>query len=201
MFRVLAGLVVVCLAIACGGNGDAGSDGSDLSASEIRPQPTGKSLGEQIEEAPVPLDIIEGFEIKPYFDKDATVTELAVSPGGHFEFYVVLSYPEPYYINALEYRLELPAGVSILAEKKFSGRALTIGDPLEDFTMAYECMPPGSYDVMKYFCEVGDEFAGGEIKTTPGMNKYGTLFLGTVTCKGEDAKLPAAGGVAVLKKN
>jgi hypothetical protein len=126
------------------------------------------------------------------------VTEKAVSQGDRFELYVFLGYPEPYHVNALEYRLELPAGVSILAEAKFDSHALTIGNPLEDFSMAYQCAPPGKYHVMKYECLAGEGFAGGEVRTTPGVNKHGKLFLGVVACQEEPTKIPAQGGTAVL---
>jgi len=203
MFRLFVGMaVLVCLVapvVGCGGGGDDASDDQKVSSTTIRPQPKEKPVGERIEEKPEPVDVIEGFEIKPYFDKYASSTERAVSPGDRFELYVVLGYPDPYHVNALEYRLELPAGVIILGESKFDSQALTIGDPLEDFSMAYQCMPPGIYHVMKYECQAGADFTGGEFRTTPGVNKYGKVFLGVVTCDGEAKKMPAQGGTAVLK--
>jgi len=202
MFRVLVGMAVLVFLVApvvgCGGGGDDASDDQKVSTTTSRPQPQKKSSGARIEDKAEPLDVIEGFEIKPYFDAYASSTERAVSPGDGFELYVFLGYPDPYHVNALEYRLEMPAGVNIVAESKFDSHALTIGNPMEDFSMAYQCMPPGKFFVMKYECQAGPDFTGGEFRTTPGVNKYGKLFLGVVTCQGEAEKIPAQGGTAVL---
>lgn len=200
LVRALVAVFVLVPLTGCGGGGDSSVDRQSR-AESARPQPKGESSGPRIEEKAEPLEVPEGFEIKPYFDEDATLTQRAVSPGERFELYIVLGYPDPHHVNALEYRLEFPAGVSIVAESKFDHNALTIGDPLEDFSIAYRCIPPGKYYVMRYECEVGEEFAGGEIRTTPGVNKYGNLFLGVVTCDGDPVKVPAEGGIALLSRN
>jgi hypothetical protein len=196
--RTVLAACVAALLMGCGGEeGDAGDQTRSQSS---RPQPQGQSTGPRISEKVVPLDIVEGFELMPYFDDAATTIERAVSPGEMFSFYVFVGYPEPYHVSALEFRLEMPKGVRILGETKFDDQALTVGNPLDDFSMAFTCRPPGKFHVVKYQCIAEDSFAGGEISTTPGVRANGKTFLGVVACSPEVHRLPAQGGSLILTK-
>jgi hypothetical protein len=202
MFRILVKMVVVvCLAVlvvGCGGDGDTGEE--TASSKSYRPEPKGESLGSQIPEAIEPLEIIEGVELVPYFDEAGTVSEDAVAPGELFTFYVFVGSPEPYHISALEYRLELPVGVRIVGGTKFDDKALTAGNALDDFSMAFQCRPPGKFYVMKYECIAEDSFTGGAINITPGVRTSGKTFLGVVACSPEIMRLPGAGGSLLLSR-
>ena len=203
MIRVFVRMVVAVsfamLVLGCGGE-EGGAGDQAASPQSSRPQPQGQSTGPRISEKVVPLDIVEGIELMPYFDEAATTIERAVSPGETFSFYVFVGYPEPYHVSALEFRIGLPKGVRIVGEMKFDDQALTVGNPLDDFSMAFTCRPPGKFYVMKYDCLAEESFAGGEISTTPGVRANGKTFLGVVACSPEVHKLPAQGGSLILTK-
>jgi hypothetical protein len=204
MFRLFVGTVVAaCLAVplvGCGG-GEEGAPGDQAASSQShRPVPQGESKGPRITEKPPALDIVEGVEIMPYFDEAGTAIEGAVSPGELFSFYIFVGYPEPYHVSAVEYRIDLPDGVRILGGTKFDDHALTVGNPLDDFSMAFTCRPPGKFYVMKYECLAEEGFAGGEVSITPGVRTSGKTFLGVVACSPEVYKLPAQGGSLILTK-
>jgi hypothetical protein len=184
--------------VGCGGGGGGnGSDEVSAKSESHRPQPQGESRS-AIPEKVEPLDAIEGIEIMPYFDEQGTVSEQAISPGDEFTFYVFIAYPEPYYASAVEYRVEMPEGTSILGESKFNDRALTVGSMMDDFSMAFGCIAPAKFYVMKYTCKADESFKGGEIMVTPGVKKNGQTFLGIATCRPDVKKLPGEGGSAVL---
>jgi hypothetical protein len=203
MFRKLGVAVLfVCLAAwlaGCGGNDEGASNERTTTARASQPTPEEKSR-EAIPEAPEPLDVMEGIEINPYFDEAGELSEMAVSPGKFFTFYVFVQYEEPFYISAAEYRLELPKGVSIVGETKFKEDALSVGDPLNDYSIAFGCIEPGKYYLVRYKCMADEQFTGGEIKVTPALTKQGNLFLGFACCQPDIVKLPAKGGTAVLTK-
>lgn len=204
MFRNLCGAItVVCLVAVlsgCGGGGEDGASGDQSASTQTsRPAPEEQSIAAIPPEAEK-LDVLEGFEINPFFDEGGSTSELAVSPGERFSFFVFMQYEEPFHVAAIEYRIDLPTGVKIQSESKFNANALSVGDPLTDYALAFGCMAPGKYLVMTYTCLAEAEFVGGEIKMTPGLNQQSTLFLGMATCKPDEIKIPAKGGVAVLTK-
>lgn len=201
MFRTLMVLFITALlavSAGCGGQENGGQSSSSDTRSESNESSTPQSREESRPMIPEPLEVVEGVEMNLYFDEAGTETEKAVAPGEMFAFYVVAEYKDPYHINAAEFRIDLPDGVEVVGSSKFTEKALTVGSWDSDFSMAFECQPPGKQYLMKYNCAVGPDFTGGDIEITPGVKSAGISFLGFVSCKPTTEKLPAKGGSATL---
>lgn len=205
MLRFFVGLAVVaclaaCLVLPISG---CSSDNNDTAAGDdSKTQSTAKAIDSESrsmippkEETP---EAIAGVLIRPYFDAAGGATELAVAAGQSFDLYVFAEYPPPYRVSAAEFRLELPAGVRVVEERKFNDKALTMGNHKTDFVMAFECVPDGKFHLIKYTCAAESAFKGGKIEVAPGVNAIGVSFLGFVTCEPDNQKIDAEGGSVTL---
>jgi hypothetical protein len=202
MFRILVGLMMIaCLVVTAAGCGGGEKEEGDLPEVTHTPSkaPEGQSRSMIPEKVEKPRTVVNVF-LRPYLDEAGELTELAVTPGETFPLYLFAEYKEPYHISAVEFRLDLPEGVQIGTQEKFRERALTMGEVGSDFVLAFQCAPPGKYYVMKFTCHTFEDFEGGEISVTPGVNSQGESFLGYVACEPETLKLPATGGSVKLTK-
>ena len=136
--------------------------------------------------------------IKPFFDDKGTVTEKTISPGDEFEVFIIAEYEETNSMTAAEYKLVLPAGVSILASQITDSLSLQSGKPETDFMIAFKCSPGPKMFLVRYTCLAGQNFAGGVIQTAEGDQ---TNFIGLVTCGNAPVQHKADTGKAVLKIN
>jgi len=189
MFRMLVVVIAVLSVIGCGGKQQesAGDTSSGQSESESR-----SMIPEKVEK---PSEIV-GVSLVPRFDEAGNLSEFAVAKGQRFEFFVIADVPEPFHTSASQFSVELPAGVTVVGTVNFHDRALTMGDYLSDYAMAYQCAPPGKFYLVKFTCETDATFAGGMIRTREGVTGEAKPYIGFVTC--EEERLPAAGGTATL---
>lgn len=194
MFRMFVVVMAVLSLIGCGGKQQesAGGASSGQTSGQSGSAPRAM-IPEKVEE---PTEIV-GVFVVPRFDEAGGMSELAIAAGEKFDVFVIAEFPEPYYISAAEFSIELPAGVSVLRAVNFLTRALTMGDYMSDYAMAFECTPPGKFYLVKFTCETDATFAGGTIRTREGVTGGSKPYIGFVTCESE--RLPAAGGVATLK--
>lgn len=199
IFILAAGLVA--MVAGCGGDGNDTAQNT-AQKTETAVTHTADKAPESQSRTMIPdaLEAVEGMALGVYFDEAGTVSEKAVAAGELITFYVTAEFKEPFHVNAAQYRVEVPDGIQVVGETKHSDRVLTVGSWESDFSIAFECRPPGKFYLVKYSCTVGPEFAGGVIKVTPGVNPHGISYLGFVSCKPTTEKLPAKGGSATLAK-
>lgn len=202
MFRLIVGFVaVLCLfspLAGCGG-GDDGEAESTAQTSTPATTPEGQSRPAIPDREEKP-DYVEGAFVSPFFDEAGTVSELAVTAGEKFTLYVFAEVPPPFQISAAEFRFDLPDGVTVINHETFGPRVLTMGTHNSDFVMGFECLESERIYLIKFNCIAGDDFAGGDIVMTPGVNASGATYLGFVSCQPETRRLPARGGKATLTK-
>jgi hypothetical protein len=201
MFRTLIVVLVTCLLGAgCGGDGNSGDSAASDKEQVVNRTVSEPPQGESRPMIPAPLEVVEGVTLSLYFDEAGTETEKSVAPGEQFSLFVTAEYKDPYHINAAEYRIGFPDGVEVIGSSKFTDHSLTVGSWETDFSMAFECRPPGKFYLMKYTCTAGPEFSGGKIEITPGVKAAGISFLGFVSCKPKTEKLPVNGGSVTLAR-
>ena len=196
-------LFALLFAAGCSGEGDDAGGATETAQTPAQSPPTtppstqGRAaIPEQIA-GPAADDVV----IQPFFDVGGNSTTLAVAPGENFSFYVFAEYAEPFHMTAAQYRVVLPAGVSILHEVKFSDRALTMGSYTESYSMAFECHKPGKWFLVKFNCLADDTFDGGKIEIVKAVPAQGDPYLGFVSCNTETPeKIPANGGSVSLNK-
>jgi len=136
---LVAALTVFVLS--CGGRDkEGGSAGNKVeNNTKAKPQSASQSQGQD----PSELDKMVRGSIKPFFDKEASVTSRAVSPGESFEVFVFGGCSSSYTMSAAEFRLSLPEGVIITGEIKSDSTNITMGETLKDYMMAFRCSGAG----------------------------------------------------------
>jgi hypothetical protein len=200
-FLVLTVCPLLLLFAGCGGGGEqAETSGGGEEATyagdvtDLPEEPPREAIPDAL---PVATET-EGVSIFPSFAADSALSTLAVSPDVPFDLYVLVEYPEPWYMMSLQYRLALPAGLRIVGEQRFLARALTMGEPEQGVSMAFGCRDPGRYYVMKYICIVDASFTGGTIETAAGVMPNGEeLFLGFANCRVERPTVVYASGGSI----
>ncbi len=135
--------------------------------------------------------------LRPFFDGEGTETEATIAPGEYFDIYVFAEYNEAFPMAAAEWRLLLPAEVSVMGEVRNDTTIANVGKYDQDFGIAFPCMADPRWWIVKYTCKAHEEFDGGEIELTRGT---GLDFIGFVTCDNENTMIRAKGGTAVLKR-
>jgi len=203
-FSVLIVGSFLLLGAGCGGGGEpaqtagGGHEAPAGDAVKVPDTPAREAIPEAL---PVAAET-EGVAIYPSFAIDSTVTDLAVAPNTPFEIYVHVTYPEPWHMMSLQYRLALPAGVRILGEQKFEARALTMGDVQQGFSMAFGCRDPGTFYIMKYICVAEESFSGGTIETTAGVMPNGETLIGFASCETDQPGIvhSRGGSVTLIRK-
>lgn len=191
MLRVLLVLLTIVSFAACGGKNETETTQTQSQASQ------GRSIIPDKVDTPVTATNVF---LRPYFDENGTVSELAVAPGETFTVFVVAEYEKPYSMSAAEFSLAVPAGVSVKEIANFMEKALTMGEYKTDYVMAFGCQPPRKFYLVKFVCSAEAEFAGGSIKTAPGINVRDESYLGFVSCEPQIEKVPATGGTATLTR-
>jgi hypothetical protein len=135
--------------------------------------------------------LVAGY-IRPYFDQAGTETSRKLASGELFELYVVAEFNDAYLMAAAEYRLVLPKGITVLAQAHTDSMTITVGKHDVDFSMTFHCIPGPKHWLVKYFCKVEDDFAGGVVETAAGDQRK---FIGFVTCA-DQLQVRALGGTA-----
>lgn len=190
MFRVFFALLLIVSMMGCGSKNESEGTHDHSSTGQSR-----SMIPDKVDTPAAPNTFL-----RPFFDEQGTVSELAVAPGEPFAVYVVAQYEKPYSMSAAEFSLELPEGVTVLEEIKFFEKALTMGQYDTDFVMGFSCEPPRKFYLMKYMCSTGTDFAGGVVKTLPGVNERDQSYLGFVSCEPQVEKISATGGTATLTR-
>jgi hypothetical protein len=134
--------------------------------------------------------------LKPYFDENGTVAEKMVSPGETFDLYVIIGCGESDHVTAAEYKLLMPAGITIESVVDTDSLVMKSGTPEKSMMVAFRCSPGPKIGLAKYKCLVGDGFAGGSIATIEGEKSN---FIGVVDCGPDPVQISAEKGAAVLK--
>ena len=191
--------LILCLALfvigACSDKEEATTEGSDAGT-----QPAAGPPGEPKPMIPSDefseLEQLANAHLKPYFDANATQTELAVAPGDRFDLYIVAEYDKNYPMSAAEFRVVLPQGVSILSSTNCDSTIIQFGNPVGDFMMAFRCSYGPKMWLVKHECGVDESFAGGPIKTDEGMAMH---FLGFTLCDEGKTLIRAKPGEATLR--
>jgi hypothetical protein len=140
--------------------------------------------------------IING-HIRPFFDPAGTVTEKSVAPGENFDLYVLADVNELYPIAGVEYKLILPAGVSILATTNNDSTVVSLGQYDRDFMIAFRCLDGPRIVVVRYQCKAGDDFVGGTITTMRGDTSG---LIGFALCDETRTAVRVLGGTAEIHK-
>jgi len=202
MPRLLSLLLVlyVCVAVGCGGGEKSESQsatndrGNDRAAntSEPTPPPVTQSRPAVPEKATVEY---EGISVTPYFDKEGTVTTLAVGTGDEFEIFVFVEYPEPWEMAGVEFRVEVPDGIEVESQGIFTDRAIVFGSWDTDISMGFGCKPADRFWTVKLKCVVEDTFKGGIVALEEGIQGP---FLGLVTCGDQNKKIDVDPTTATL---
>jgi hypothetical protein len=194
------GIILLFAVVGCGkeeAREDAASGGgqppisSQLPPADVTSKPGDAAVTESAQAVPV-----EGLFLNPYFDDAGTVTESAVKPGATFTVHVFGEVAEPNSTNAIQYRIEFPAGVEVVATNEFEHKSVSTGDPRVNYMLAYDCQPAGRFRLVTYVCQTTPEFTGGEIKVLEGLPATGINFIGFVSC--EFVEMRATGGTATL---
>lgn len=203
MRRFLLLVVVLVLAAACG------KKGGEEQAKQTGTEPVAKTTGpggEPLRGEPKSMiredefsefETIANARIQPYFDAEGTRTELSVSPGERFTLYVFGEYNELYPMSAAEYRLMLPADVTVLSSRNTDSTIVTLGNWDQDFMIAFRCMPGPKALIAAYECMAGESFTGGGVETVKGSDLN---FIGFTMCDEERTLIRAKGGKAELGK-
>ncbi|MEJ2719644.1 MAG: hypothetical protein P8181_00705 [bacterium] len=157
-----------------------------------RGEPKSMIPGEELSE----MEQLANAYLKPYFDAKATQTEKVVGPGDRFDLFVVAEFNENYPMSAAEYRVELPEGVSILSSTNCDSTILQFGNPEGDFMIAFHCSYGPKMWLVKYECNVDENFTGGTISTAEGMAMH---YLGFTMCDVAKTLIRAKPGEAVLR--
>ena len=198
MYRLFLFMVVMLLAAGCGGEGeDSGHDHQSAPTPGAMSTPPPEGSGQEaIPEGEYRAADTEGLALNLYGDEAGTVTTLEVTPGQMFDIYLLLENETPDRIAAIQYRLQLPEGVSLIAEQRLKEDALIMGASESNISIAFKCVDPGILGVMKYICQAAQGFTGGTIYIAEAADADLTMFRGIATCPtdGTPAKLPVAGG-------
>ncbi len=166
-------------------------------AGQLPPADVTAKPGNEIGTEPV-VEPLAGLFIKPYFDDAGTVAETSVAVGQKFSIGVWAETASPYTTNAAQYRLELPPGVRVTSVAELAAKSVSMGDPNENYQIAYECQPSGRFRLVEYLCVADPGFMGGEVKVLNGVDPQGSPFVGFSTC---DFQLAPSGiGSAILKR-
>jgi hypothetical protein len=137
----------------------------------------------------------QGF-IRPYFDKDATLTEKTVKAGETFDLYVVAEFNPLYPMSAAEYCLVLPEGVAVTSSANSDSTILTLGRQDEDFMIAFRCTPGPKLWLVNYKCVASPGAVGGTVMTEKGRSQD---FLGFTMCDEQRTLVKAKPGTAQIK--
>ena len=149
MLRIILALLVMCFLLSCSGEKKEGSAADEKAAEEVSKEPVQMIPDEEFTE----FDKLLNAYIKPYFDKEGTITEKEVSPGESFEIYVFGEYNDVYGMSASEYKLVLPEGIEVLGEVKSDSTVMTAGSFKKDYLMTFRCAKGQTFMMMKYNCQ------------------------------------------------
>ncbi|UCH85242.1 MAG: hypothetical protein JSW50_06010 [Candidatus Latescibacterota bacterium] len=195
-------LLILCLAlfvvVSCGKKEDDKADSDATDHAHVSPEgtPPGEPMamipGEEFSE----MERLADAKLNPYFDENASKTELAVAPGERFDLYVFAEYNKNYPMSAAEYRVILPEGVSILASTNCDSTILQFGNPEGDFMIAFHCSYGPKMWLVKYDCSADESFTGGKIRIGEGM---ALRYLGFAMCDESKTLIRAKPGEAVLR--
>lgn len=202
MIRVIFALLLMVVFTGCAEKEEAAGGHETQTASEASSH-TDSHEGESqsmIPDKVEPPTSTKDVYLRPFFDEQGTVTEIAAAPGETFTLYIHAEYKEPYHMSAAEFSFQLPAGIKIISTKKFLDRVVSVGEHTKDYILAFGCEPPRKFFLVKYTCTVDDAFTGGTIELAPGVSGTGEEYFGFVSCKPGTQKIPAEGGAVTLKK-
>lgn len=196
MSRLVVLMIALALLPACGKK-EGGGEQTASNESATATQQRGPGRPAITEDDFSELEQIVKGSLRPYFDEQGTRTEITIAPGEYFDLYVFAEYSEYYPMSAAEYRLVLPAEVSVMGSANNDTTIAAVGKYDQDFGIAFPCMSEPKWWVVKYTCKAHEEFNGGTIEVTRGT---GLDFIGFVTCDATRTMIRAKGGTAVLKK-
>jgi len=198
MGRCAVILMMLILIVGCGGEQSSNESGARSEAPPI--DVAGEQSRSAIPDDPPPPTSSDNLRIMAYADADASITELTLAAGDIFNVYTFAELDGVTHVNAAQYRLVLPAGITIIGEEKTAPSVLTMGSHAELFAMVFDCRAPGKFKLMKYTCRVEDGFQGGEFEVKEGVDPRGAGFIGFVSC-GDAApeQLSASGSALTLR--
>ncbi len=203
MKRLLILIIIIFLGLSCGKSEEETETQKPGLRARAQERGTAASRGREMipleKEAPPTIEdtISIAAAIKPYFDEMGTITEKSVSPGESFDVYVIAEYDEDVLMSAAEYRLILPAGVTINEAEETDSVLFRTGFPERDFVIAFRCTPGPRMILVKYLCKAQDNFAGGTVATEPGGD---LSSIQCATCDFKPIVVNAEKGSAILKK-
>lgn len=199
MSRVFTLLAVLVLVVACDNTGSeqGGDSAQDTGSPEGIPLET--SRGEPM----IPDEEYSEFEklanayIRPYFDEEGTVTELAVAPGDQFNIWLFAEFNTTHPMSAMEFMLIVPDGVTIFATQNTKKVRLTMGAWDTDVSIAFHCMNGPKHWIVKYLCQAEENFAGGTVRTAKGQVQG---YLGFTMCDASKTMIRAKPAQVTLRK-
>jgi hypothetical protein len=184
----------VAVLYSCGGGTDEGTQ-TQQTATQTQQRPPGTQA--------IPDQDFSEFEnlaaayLKPYFDEAGTITSKKIEPGERFDVWLFAEFNELYPMSAAQWRIQMPAGTTIMSSLKSDSTIVMLGDAENDFMMAFNCFSGPRIWLMKYVCKASEDFAGGELETLPGNNLN---FLGFTMCDATRTLIRGRGGKATLDR-
>ena len=198
MVRLVIAVAALFFMFACSqDSGDSGSaeQPSEQQATEEASRPSQGRPAIDTEEFSEFEKIVDG-RILPYFDEKGTVSSKELGPNEYFDLWVFAEFNKLYPINAGEYKLVLPEGVSILGSVQSDSTILSLGKWEEDFMISFKCMGGPSQWLVKYQCKTHEDYKGGTVQTIKGQNMN---FIGFTLCDASFTMVRARGGKAEMK--
>jgi hypothetical protein len=135
--------------------------------------------------------------IRPYFDEAGSVTEKTVSPGDYFDIWIVAEFSRDYPVNAAEFRLIMPEGVSLMGHTQNDSILVYMGKPEHDVMMAFHCSNGPKMWMVKYNCKASEDFNGGTVQVAQGSDLN---YLGFTMCDADHTMIRATAGQAAIRR-
>ena len=205
MKRFLLAIFVVGLLAACGQSADQQDDTasqdtgqSDAGQSQAQAPGAGTSPPKEMismDEGLTAFEQAAEAKIRPYFDENATQTEITVAPGDYFDIYVFGEFSTLYPMSAAEYKLVLPENISVMGTAESDSVIITMGKWDTDFMVAFHCAEGPKTWFVKYQCKAHETFTGGEVRTQKGEHLD---FIGFTMCDATKTLIRAEGGDAII---
>ncbi len=166
-----------------------------LALSCAKKEEEGEQPAEEKEEGVISY-ISEEVNFGIFFDEEGTKRSITLGKDEReVKIYIIVSYPEEMQITAVEYRLELPEGITIENDKYYPKRTMTLGTFDHGLSEAFPCAAGPKLLLHTLTLNVTKDVKNASIKLLASKNSD---FIGVSECKEGYPKVRAASYSAVV---
>lgn len=166
-----------------------------LALSCAKKEEEGEKPAEEKEEGVISY-ISEEIDFAIFFDEEGTKRSITLGEDEtEFKMYIIVSYPEEMQIAAVEYRLELPEGITIDNDKFYPRRTMTLGTFDEGLSEAFPCVAGPKLILHTLTMNVTKDVKNASVKL---LASKASDFIGVSECREGYPKMRAASYSAVV---